>query len=390
MTACGSSGSGGTTAKPKDAIVLTVIIPTVSKPPTLPYVTSAVKAAAAAVNAKGGISGKQIEIKVCNENNNPNDATKCARQAVSDHSVAVVGSFSTSGSQVTSILAKAGIPLVGFGAITPGDYACATCYNFDAGSTLAFAGLPGALRSQGAKTVTTVTLDLASAAANVSAVEHAAQSAGLQTTSAVKVGLTSTDLAPAVQAVEQSKADAAVSVVPAELTAAFLKAAAQAKAPFTVGAVDGQINSVLSQIRGTQDDHLLVVSAYPPIDAVATYPGLAQFTTELQAQAKTGDKDAATRDSSSVRAWLAVHVVAQVAAGITGDITSTSLNDALKTAKDIDLYGILPKWTPSAKGHVPGFDRVSNARVFFMRLNDGKFSAAKPIAGIDLNSGKPF
>ncbi|WP_165818275.1 ABC transporter substrate-binding protein [Frankia canadensis] len=370
--------------------MLTVIIPTVSTPPTFPYGVSAVKAAAAAVNAKGGINGKQIEIKVCNENNNPNDAVKCARQAVANHSVAVVGSFSTSGHQITQTLSKAGIPLVGFNPITPADYACATCYGFDAGSTLAFAGLPGALRASGAKTVTTLSLDLASAAANVAAVEQAAKAAGLRTAAVVKVGATSTDLAPAVQAVVQSRADAAVSVLPAEQTLAFIKAADQARAPFTFGVVDGQIQSVLSQIHGSQDDHLLVVGAYPPLDATARYPGLKQFAAELDAQGRTGDKDAATRDSSSVRAWLSVHAVAQVAAGITGDITSTSLNDAFKTAKNIDLYGIQPAWTPSAKGHVPGFERVSNARVFFMRLSDGKFSEAKPIAGIDLNAGKPF
>ncbi|SNQ46794.1 conserved exported hypothetical protein [Frankia canadensis] len=390
ITACGSENSGGTTSHANGKVVLSIIVPTHTAPPTAPHAISAVRAAATAINAKGGINGKQIEIRTCNENGNPNDAVKCARQAVSDHSVAVVGSYSNSSNQLIAPLVKAGIPLVGFNAITPADYACAVCYTFDAGNTLSFAGMPAALRASGARTVTAVTLDLAAAAANVSAVEQAAKAAGLQTVPPVKVGVTSTDLAPAVQAVIGSKADAAVSVLPTEQTTAFIRAADQAKAPFTFGVVDAQVQSVLSQFRGTQGDHVLAVGAYPPLDATAAYPGLVQYKTELDAQEKTGDKDAATRDSISLRAWLSVHVVAQAAAGITGDITAASLNNGFRTAKDIDLYGIQPKWTPSAKGHVPGFDRVSNARVFFMRINNSKLVPAKPIAGLDLNTGKPF
>ncbi|SNQ46831.1 putative Branched-chain amino acid ABC transporter substrate-binding protein [Frankia canadensis] len=389
FTACSSdsSGSGG---KPSDSVALTVIAPTNSKPPNFPELIASAKAAATAVNAKGGIKGKQIEIKTCNESNNPNDATKCARQAVANHSVAVVGSFSTYGQQVTQILAGAGIPYIGFNGATPAEYACSTCYEFDAGSTLVFAGLPGALRASGAKTVQPIALDLAASAANVAGVEQAAKAAGLRTLPAVKVGVTSTDLAPAVQAVIQSKADAAVSILPTELTLAFIKAADQAKASFTFGVVDGQIQSGVSQIHGTQDDHLLVVGAYPPVDADDKYPGIAQYNRELDAAVKAGDKDASIRNSSGLRAWLTVHVVAEVGAGITGDVSASSLNTAFKSAKDVDLLGILPKWTPSAKGTIHGFDRVSSARVFFLRLGDGKFTAAKPVAGVDLTSGKPF
>ncbi|SNQ46837.1 putative ABC-type branched-chain amino acid transport systems periplasmic component-like protein [Frankia canadensis] len=388
MSACGSD-STGSDAKPH-GVVITVIAPTKSIPPTFPDVIAGAKAAATAVNAKGGIGGRQIEIQACNDNNNPNDAAKCARQAVADHSVAVAGSFTDFGSSIVPILARSGIPYLGFGATTPTEYACATCYPIDAGSVLAFAGLPGALRSQGAKTVTTVTVDLAAAAANVKGVEAAAKAAGLQTMSAVKVAATSTDLAPAVQAVVRTKADAVVVILSHELTLSFIKAADQAKAPFTIGVVDGAVQSSVSKIRGTADDKLMLVGAYPPVDDTAAYPGLARYKAELDAAVKGGDSDAALRSSSSLRAWLAVHVVAQVAGKISGDITAASLNGALRTAKDVDLFGILPPWTPSAKGHVPGFDRASSARVFFMRLNDGKFSLAKPITGVDLNSGKPL
>ena len=61
------------------------------------------------VNAHGGIvdgSGVRHDLKVitCDDMDNPNQAAYCARQAASDHVVAVVGSYSTQGGFVVPIL----------------------------------------------------------------------------------------------------------------------------------------------------------------------------------------------------------------------------------------------------------------------------------------------
>ncbi len=154
--------------------------------------------------------------------------------------------------------------------------------------------------------------------------------------------------------------------------------------------VDGQIQDGLSQITASEEKRLFIVGAYPPVGAVAEYPGLARFAKEMDAAATAGNKDAKIRNSSNLRAWLSVHAVAQVAKGVTGEITPSSLLAAFGTAKDVDLFGILPAWTPSAKGSVAGFERASNARVFFLRLVDGKFVAATPLKGLDLNTRKPL
>ena len=58
----------------------------------------------------GGIKGHPLDLEYCNEGNDPNKATACARQFVSDHIVSLVGSIETSANdQVTSILAAASI-----------------------------------------------------------------------------------------------------------------------------------------------------------------------------------------------------------------------------------------------------------------------------------------
>jgi ABC-type branched-subunit amino acid transport system substrate-binding protein len=390
LVACGSSGGSSGTASGPSPIVLTVNVAQNSVPPNYPDNVAAAKAAARAINAAGGVNGRQIEIRTCNDGNNPNTAVACARKAVTGKAAAVVGAVTEFGSQVTPILAGAGIPYLGANGIVPAEYSCATCYPFDAGSALAFAGMPTALLLNGAKSVTMVRLDLAAAASNAQGAAQAAKASGLTVTSEVKVGATSTDLAPAVQAAEQTGAQAAISILPEGATTALVKAADQAHSKLLLGVVDGQVQDSLGQFTASQAKRVVAVGAYPPVDDVAGHPGLAQYAKEMNAEVAAGDTAAATRDSTNLRAWLSVHIVAQVAKGITGPVTSSSLNTALEGAKNINLYGILPNWTPAARGTIPGFERVSNASVFFLKVANGTFVANAPVQGLDLNAHKPI
>lgn len=391
LVACGSSGGGsGTAASGPSPIVLTVNVSQNSVPPNYPDNVAAAKAAARAINAAGGVNGRQIEIRTCNDGNNPNTAVACARKAVTGKVAAVVGSVTEFGSQVTPILAGAGIPYIGANGIVPAEYSCATCYPFDAGSALAFSGMPPALLLGGAKSVTMVRLDLAAAASNAAGAAQAAKAAGLTVKSDVKVGATSTDLAPAVQAADQTGAQAAISILPEEATTALVKAADQAHSKLLIGVVDGQIQDSLGQFTASESKRVVASAAYPPISDVTGHPGLAQYAKEMDAEVAAGDTAATSRDSTNLRAWLSVHIVAQVAKSITGPVTASSLNTALESAKNINLYGILPNWTPSARGTIPGFERASNASVFFLKVSDGKFVANTPVQGLDLNAHKPI
>jgi len=56
-----------------------------------PELWAAAKAFAAEQNAQGGIKGHPIQVLACNDKNQPNEATKCARQAISEKVAAMVG-----------------------------------------------------------------------------------------------------------------------------------------------------------------------------------------------------------------------------------------------------------------------------------------------------------
>ena len=73
-------------------------------------IENAVKLLAAQQNAKGGLIGRQIEVKICDDEGEPSQAAICARELVGDHAVAVIGSY-TSGAALAAqpIYARAGV-----------------------------------------------------------------------------------------------------------------------------------------------------------------------------------------------------------------------------------------------------------------------------------------
>lgn len=76
-----------------------------------------------AINAKGGLNGRPVQLIVCSDESNPNTARSCAQQAVAEHVAAVVGMQTFAGNVVLPILAQAGIPAVGVAPFLPTDLA---------------------------------------------------------------------------------------------------------------------------------------------------------------------------------------------------------------------------------------------------------------------------
>src|SRR5712691_4578477 len=56
------------------------------------------------INAHGGINGHPLKAKFCDARGTPTAATACARKAVADHAVAVIGSFTFTGDAIVPVL----------------------------------------------------------------------------------------------------------------------------------------------------------------------------------------------------------------------------------------------------------------------------------------------
>ncbi|MCG5123133.1 ABC transporter substrate-binding protein [Streptomyces sp. T7(2022)] len=65
------------------------------------------------VNASGGVDGHELKVLTCDDGNNSEGAAACARRAVREDVVAVVGSYSQHGRSFLSPLEAADIPYIG-------------------------------------------------------------------------------------------------------------------------------------------------------------------------------------------------------------------------------------------------------------------------------------
>jgi ABC-type branched-subunit amino acid transport system substrate-binding protein len=120
---CSSSGSdqgnsGGSASEIKLMVIGDISSPVISAP----QIVTGAQAAAKAINAKGGIAGHQIQILSCNDQDDPNVAANCARQAISDKVSAVVGMLSLQSGSVDPILQSANIASIGGEDISPEDH----------------------------------------------------------------------------------------------------------------------------------------------------------------------------------------------------------------------------------------------------------------------------
>ena len=65
------------------------------------------------INARGGIAGRPLEVTVCDEQFDPAIATTCARKAVEEGMVSIIGSFTYFGESIIPVIAESNITWFG-------------------------------------------------------------------------------------------------------------------------------------------------------------------------------------------------------------------------------------------------------------------------------------
>ncbi|MBV9047302.1 MAG: ABC transporter substrate-binding protein, partial [Solirubrobacterales bacterium] len=82
---------------------------------------AAVRAAAAGINAQGGINGHKVVVDYCNSQDDPNATAACVRQMISDKVVELAAGIDILGPTMVQSLSAAGIPVVDEDALSLGE-----------------------------------------------------------------------------------------------------------------------------------------------------------------------------------------------------------------------------------------------------------------------------
>ena len=110
-----------------------------------PGMPALAEAYARSVNAQGGLGGRKLRILTCNDHNDSVTAAKCARRAVKEDVVAVVGSYSQHADSFFPVLEGARIPYIGGYGLTNTEFTSPLSYPVNGGQPALLAGLGRAL-----------------------------------------------------------------------------------------------------------------------------------------------------------------------------------------------------------------------------------------------------
>jgi hypothetical protein len=146
LAACATLAAGcgvvpGTGGAGDGPVVVMTWAPEKTAATNKPGMPAMAKAYARWINSRGGINGRDLKILTCNDHNDTVGAAKCARRAVKEGAVAVVGSYSQHGRTSLSPLETAGIPYIGGYGVTDEEFTSPLSYPVNGGQPALLAGL---------------------------------------------------------------------------------------------------------------------------------------------------------------------------------------------------------------------------------------------------------
>jgi branched-chain amino acid transport system substrate-binding protein len=393
LAACGSSGGSGGTgsstsggAKATKSPVTIMLLVTLNTPANNePEAVAGAQAAARAINADGGINGHPVNIVSCNDQFNANQATACARQAVSSHDLAVIP-FSNFGSSFDPILTQAGIPSVANALSEPADYEDPTAFPIEPGGTAEFMACVAELAATGHTRIaigdgaTPIIAQVLDGVQDAVSIVKTPSGGSLSFAGRVNWPLTATDFSPYAEAVVQDNADGVVIVSTPQEDVSLASALNQ------LGVTEQKV--ALCNVQGDMPPSEMkdvssgfeLVGAYPSASSATSFPGIQKFQQQMKAASAAGVANAtpANYDESSLTGWLGVYAVDAVGTKISGKLTAASLLSELRSTCSVNLQGILSAWAPCKAGKGPKlFPNLFQGDVFFEKDVNGSAQLVK-------------
>lgn len=365
LAACGSSGSGSSSGAIKIMVTGTLSSPNLS----YPQQQAGAEAAAKAINASGGVDGRQIEIEACNDGLDPNKAIACAQKAKQDGVVALDGGIEEFSGQMWPKLQAAGIPWVASIVISGDQGTNPDSYPLSGGITAAFMETGRVAVDKGGKNVVIFEHENTQAQYTASIIAQGVTGAGghVATTVVSKIG--STDTSAAAAQAMAAHPDAIACACNQGDAARLLQSVVQAgfKGPFA-GSISSFTDSDLASLGPAANQIVAGADMLGP-DA----PAAAQWVTEMNAYDPKAQKD-----NISGGAWLGVHVIAELLKG-QSDPSARTLTNLLNTSPSINILGMAGDSVTFTKpGPISASPRVVNMNAMAYTVQNGKFVAASP------------
>jgi ABC-type branched-subunit amino acid transport system substrate-binding protein len=308
---------------------------------TVPDIPKGVEAAAKNITDTCQLGGP-VTVIACDDKFNGNDAAACARQAVQEKVLALVGTYGSWGDVMLPIVTAAGIPSVGNN--TNGPQESTNPLSFGTfNPPVVFSGYFTLAASVGAKRVALFYLDLPQVKFFVDLGSAQAKAVGMTLVDTIPIPVTATDMAQFAARVVSSNADAAMFVLGPGQIAPLVRSMVQQGLDLKnkVRPVAG-LNTItpdfISQLGQDAVGFLSPGTGWTPDDR--KNPAVKRFIKELK-KIKTPSDIMGNLTTQALNAWGAMHMIADVMEGASS-MDPATLVSRLNSAGPIDMnqYGI--------------------------------------------------
>lgn len=331
---------------------------------SLPQVKTGAQAGVDKVNEAGGINGHKLELIACNDNNDPNTAAGCARQAVQEKVVAVLGGFSTFEPQLIPVLEKAGIPVIGGTPIT--NFTSKVIYPVTGGAASSLFGLGAAMAGNPTceGRVGAVIEDFAATQGAVKLFELGVLASGAEFTGVSKAPQGARDFAPAVTAASENAACVGFVAGP-QTSPQIVAAASKVPAIELLGGSESILPNASIKALGAAADGVVAVSNYLPLTSDTDTAAMKEFI----ARGKKIDPEF-DPDQGAASAYLASAILAKALESSSAEISSASIITALDKLSGFDT-GLGPVVDFTKKNPTKAFSRLPVATPMYSWIAKG-------------------
>jgi branched-chain amino acid transport system substrate-binding protein len=381
IAACGSSGGSGSGSNSAHSAIKVMQIGTfASSSLSLIDAEYGVKARVAQINSAGGSDGHKIDMSYCNDGFNADTAEACARTAVQNGDIAIVGGASGVSPDIFPIIQQAGIPwLAGTGSGGPIEQTSTMSYPLTGGTQSVEVGMGRILTDLGDKNIAVIVADAAAAFPAGDAVKQGLTLGG-GTSTRVLATIGAPDFSSVAAAALSHHPDGiAIASVPTDAPRIIL-ALRQAGYKGAISTLAGIVSDQAIQSLGANAANLYLLSDIMPT-TFTSVPAIQTFTAGM----KAAGYGAAHIDTQSLGGWNAVNFLEAIVKDIgKSAITSKSI---------ISTLAHVP--SPISLGTVPDYKGVPNPplvkdypRVPTFNIYASQVSATG--AQTPYNNGNPF
>jgi branched-chain amino acid transport system substrate-binding protein len=323
VAACGSSGSKSSASpgsgSSSSKAPIRVMVEGIETPDqafggvAFPWAATGVKAAAAAIDASGGINGRQLKVDVCDNKGDPNQSAACGREAQSNGDIALVGAFDPNAVRIVPILEAEKIPYIGGIPSTPTEFSSPVSFQFDPGPVLAASAVTSLWKSSGCTRL--VSILPANGANTVVAAEQKAIAAKLGIpVQSVLYPQTITDVTPTISSALASHPNCVNYDGTGQIGVRFIAGLRQQGFTGKIITSVGSLSPMYIRALGSKANGILALSA--ALTTTSGSSGVGQFNQQMATYLKHNPAQIAMNSNEFAQSgWSSVQVVKQALSG---------------------------------------------------------------------------